>query len=148
MEKYQVKEGDTIVSIAQKFEVRVLDLIDQNELREVTYLEPGSILEIPINRNRLLDFYKVQENETLESVAQKYSCPVSTLAKMNGKGETEFLYPNETILVPKPGTEVYFTEEDDTVTSVARYFNTTEGNLQQVNPHLYLMAGQMIVYYR
>lgn len=44
---YIVEPGDTIQSIANKFNIRVIDLVKVNDLKDIYYLEPGLEIIIP-----------------------------------------------------------------------------------------------------
>ena len=65
---------------------------------------------------------------------------------INGLDPSEYIYPGQTILVPKQGVSVYITTMGDTIQNIARYFNTTVANLSYNNNNIYLLPDQLIVY--
>lgn len=81
-EKYTVKEGDTLASIAQSKNLRTQTLVSVNSLKTV-YPTVGSTLLIP---NQDGQFYTVQEGDTFFSIAQRFSLSISwkTLKEING----------------------------------------------------------------
>ena len=68
--EYEVKGGDTISGIAEKFGISVDTVKWANGLESLNYVKPGEKLKIlPVSGVAVI----VKEGETLESVAKKYS---------------------------------------------------------------------------
>jgi membrane-bound lytic murein transglycosylase D len=98
---HKVNKGDTLFSIAQRYNINVADLVTANNLRGHN-LQVGQILKIDTNSNskRMLASarrtgnsktsiipasYTVKKGDTLTSIAQRLNIPVSKLKKVHGK---------------------------------------------------------------
>ena len=105
MQTYIVMPGDTINSIAQKFNVDVISLVRENNLENIYYLVPGLELIIPISNNNnstnnangntmntttnssnngAFEYYTVKKGDNLYAIAKKYNISDKTLAEING----------------------------------------------------------------
>lgn len=74
--EYEVKGGDTISGIAEKFGVSVDSVKWANGLESLNYVKPGDKLKIlPVSGVAVV----VKEGESLESVAKKYSADAQTI---------------------------------------------------------------------
>ena len=82
---YEVLPGDTLYSIAKKYDTTIDSLIHINDLKD-TLLSVGQIIKIPstsINVSEEKNFYVVQEGDTLYSIAKKFHISVSELVLNN-----------------------------------------------------------------
>lgn len=77
---YFVKSGDTIISIAEKFCVRVEDLVLDNDLPIDSKIEVGDILWI---RKRNIALHIVKPLDTFESLSKKYNVSVNHIKSIN-----------------------------------------------------------------
>ena len=145
METYIVQFGDTVDSIAQNYNVNPGDIINANNLQMPYNLMQGQSLIIPINSSNVFDYYTIQKNDTLFGIANKYGTTVDLIAMINGIKPTEYIYPGQTLLVPKRGTSVYITQVGDTLGMVANNMGVTEGQLIRDNRGIYLLPEQLIV---
>lgn len=67
--EYEVKAGDTVSTIAEKFGVSIDTIIWENNLKSVKEIKPGQILRIlPVSGV----LYKVKPGETIYSIAKKH----------------------------------------------------------------------------
>ncbi len=57
----------------------------------------------------------------------------------------DYIYPNQTILIPKNNYSYYITAEGDTIGEVVKAFNTNIDKFLNENKTIYLMAGQLLV---
>lgn len=73
---YVVKSGDTLYSIAKKFNISVDKLKDMNNLTS-NLIKINQVLVIPSNT------YTVKAGDTLYSIAKKYNTTVSKLMELN-----------------------------------------------------------------
>ncbi len=64
-ETYITKEGDTIISVAKLFGIRIIDLIEANNLHDVYFLEPGMELTIPTDHPLGFKYYTVEKGDTI-----------------------------------------------------------------------------------
>lgn len=58
----------------------------------------------------------------------------------------DYIYPGQTIIIPKKGVQYYITKDEDTLKSASNVFGTSEDNLLKQNKGIYLLPGQMIFY--
>jgi len=101
---YQVEKGDTLYSIAKKYNVLVNDLIAINNLSSnILYI--GQNLQIPrdnIETNNII--YVVKPGDTLYRIANNYNVSVSDIMKLNNL-ETTLLSIGESIIIPNNNSD-------------------------------------------
>ena len=149
METYIVKEGDNIATIAKKYNISIVDLINQNNLENVYYLEPGLELIIPEERAPLgFTYYTVKKGDSLYEIAKRYNISVKDLSELNGLEINEYIYPEQRLLVPEEGVEVYITREKDTIQTIIDKLGTNREEIFVYNPKIYLLPEQLIAYRR
>lgn len=147
MQTYIVEPGDNIASIAKKFNVKVIDLVKENHLENIYYLAPGMELIIPdIPTEDVFEYYTVQKGDNLDEISKKYGITAQMLAEMNGLELNEYIYPEQKLLVPRAGVEVYITKDGDTLNSMADELGVSRENILLYNPNLYLLPEQLIAY--
>ncbi len=76
---YTVQRGDTLYSIAKRFETTVETLMQLNSLSDAT-LSVGQVLRLPA---RVVQ-HTVQRGDTLYSIARRYGSTVEAIQKENG----------------------------------------------------------------
>ena len=130
---YTVQKGDTLYSIAKKFNTTVEKLKDINKLNN-NIISLGQKLLVsekaPLDNN----YYVVQKGDTLYSIAKKYNLSVDEL-KMYNNLDNDVLSINQELLVYKPKDNyiTYIVEKGDTLYSIARKYNTTISNIADLN---------------
>lgn len=95
-ENYQVKSGETLTSIANRYGVSVADLAKTNNLSSNARLTVGQTIKVP----KLTTTHKVKSGETLNGLAKRYGISASELAKMNGLKPNDGLRVGQTLTVP------------------------------------------------
>lgn len=125
--EYIVKKGDTLYSIANKYNTTVNEIKNINNLKSNT-LSIGQILKIP----ELIDenYYIVKKGDTLYSISKKYNITVSELKSLNNL-TSNTLNINQKLIVPKINT--YTVKKGDTLYSIAKNNNTTVNNIKLKN---------------
>ena len=128
---YVIQEGDTFESIAINQNIPMFQLLALNGLEDAITLVPGNTLKIP---NQFYSFikYKVQNKEILR--------------QLNGLENTDFLYEDEELSIPKDHINVYFTKEEDTLQNISQKMKTSMPDLLQYNRRIFLLPSQVIVY--
>ncbi len=139
-----VMEGDTINSISSKF--KTSPEIIKNLNGDLSKLVPGMTLVIPKRTNNYLDYYVINEGDTLYNIARIYNTDPNLLAELNGINVNDYIYPNQTIIVPKRGTKLYITAEGDTLNEIAKGLDADIDELLKQNNKIYLQKEQLIVY--
>lgn len=141
---YLIKEDDTIDSIASKYGISPEILRELNGY--VFNLVPGNTLVVPRRRNDYFDYYTVSKGDTLYKIASDNNIDPSLLAQLNGINKSDYIYPNQTLLVPRSGTMLYITASGDTLSEIAKGFNVSIDKLVSQNDNIYLQSEQLIVY--
>jgi len=143
---YQVLPGEGLQNIAEKFDMEMQVLCELNGFAEDLEVRAGEAIVIPNNQANLFQTYRVKSGENLYEIGRRYNVSANDLALLNGLKSNEYIYPNQELLVPRMGVQIYITKEDDTLRSVARNFGTTPEMLQMENENIYLLPDQMIVF--
>ena len=146
MDVYIVEEGDNIENIGRKFNIPVIEIIKANNLTPPYLLTIGQSLTIPTNLYNIFDYYVVKKGDTLYSIAEKENITVDLIAGINGINPTEYIYENQTILIPKQGVELYITKDGDTIDTISEHFSAPSVDVIYSNNDIYLMPGQLIIY--
>ena len=125
--EYVVKKGDTLYSIAKKYNTTVNEIKSINNLKTNT-LSIGQILKIP----ELIDddYYIVKKGDTLYSISKKYNITVNELKSLNNL-TSNTLSINQKLIIPKINT--YTVKKGDTLYSIAKNNNTTVDNIKLKN---------------
>lgn len=80
---YVVNKGDSLWSISRKFNIDINDLIELNNLNDLTLQINQSILVPKQQENIETDIYIVNKGDTLWSISNKLNIPVQTLKELN-----------------------------------------------------------------
>jgi len=146
---YIVEVGDTIQSIAKKFKVSLDSLIKENNLENIYFLEPGLELIIPESNGsniEAFEYYTVKKGDSLYQIGLKYNISPELLAEINGLELNEYIFPDQKLLVPKPGIQVYITRKGDTLKLISNELGIPRENILLYNENIYLLPEQLIAY--
>ncbi len=132
---YIVKKGDTLYSIAQRYNITVDELKKQNQL-STNQLTIGQSLILP---STSFVTYTVQKGDTLYKIASQYNTTVDILKKLNNLssnilsiGQKIKLPSTEIINIPA-SLETYTVKSGDTLYSIAKKFDTTVDKIKSQN---------------
>ena len=105
VKQYTVKDGDSLWSIANSFNLDINTLFGCNTMKDPNYLRVGTVLRIP-NQDGI--FYKVAKGDTLAEIAKKHGTQTEQIVKANGL-DAGSLKDGEEIFLPgaKPVTTVF-----------------------------------------
>lgn len=81
-ESYIVQSGDTLYSIARKFNTNVNELIRLNNLSG-TALRVGQILKLPSTTETTQTIYTVKRGDSLYSIAKTFNTTVDEIKRLN-----------------------------------------------------------------
>jgi LysM repeat protein len=102
--EYFVQKGDTLSSIAQKFEITLNTLLWANELSNSSVISPGDkLIILPINGA----MYIVNKGDTLSEIAELYKAKILDIADYNNLGEGREIFIGDILIIPggeKPKT--------------------------------------------
>ncbi len=161
---YRVQRGDTLSSIARRYEVTLASLVSSNRLRS-QQVKPGQQLTIPgtasgqpahttvasaampaASSRKTPATHKVRAGETLWAIAEKYQLPVASLQRWNRlAGNTVKSGQVLQLQAPEPATVAslsssrvsvtyYKVKAGDSLNDIARRFNVQVKALKRWNP--------------
>jgi len=144
---YTVQKGDSLYSIANKFNTSINELITLNQLSS-NVLQIGQVLKIPtvITENEVPSTgYTVQKGDSLYSIANKFNTSVNELKALNNL-TSNTLQIGQLLNIPtgssgstsSPGStgnqgQTYTVQRGDSLYSIASKFNTTVNELVSFN---------------
>ena len=136
-ETYRVMDGDSLYSIANKYNISVNDLIDYNAL-PTTILTVGDVIKIPKNMVDVKEnVYVVKPGDTLYRIANAYNISINDLINANNLTSNILSIGQELVIPIKPTTEedyvVYEVVPNDTLYGIARRFNTKVDAIKSYN---------------
>jgi len=106
---YTVRKGDTLSSVAEKFNIPTTLLLTLNGLSWNSILHEGQIVKLttaPAKQKGIAparstdDSYTVAAGETLMDVAAQFGISVSALAQANGLTPTDQVFSGEDLIIP------------------------------------------------
>ena len=132
---YIVKEGDSLYSIAQKYNTTVDELRKLNGLTS-NIINVGQILKLPEKENIVdYDLYIVKKGDTLYKIANTYNISVNELKKINNL-TSDTLSIGDQLLVPiieESDYTIYIVKKGDSLYSIAQKYNTTVDSIKKLN---------------
>ena len=149
---YIVQPGDSLYLIAQKYNVTVEALKEENNLSS-NILDVGEKLRIPGEDNGLEDdkeakeeIYTVQTGDSLYIIARKYNVTMEDI-KLENELDSDILYVGQKLIIPisdkneEDGDEVkednnlkqYYVQPGDSLYEIAKKFNTTINIIRELN---------------
>ena len=131
---YIVKKGDSLYSIAQKYNTSVEELKKVNNL-DSNQLVIGQQLIIPTLEDIEENYYIVKAGDNLYSIANKYNISVNELKSINNLVSDNLYIGQKILLVPMNNSDnnIYKVEAGDTLYSIARKYNTTIKDIMDKN---------------
>ena len=131
---YTVQKGDSLYSIAKKFNTTVDALKDANNLINNT-LAINQILIIPSKELESNDTYIVMSGDTLYKIANKFNTSVNEIKSLNNL-TSNILSVGQSLKIPTNNQEdyqIYTVIKGDNLYSIAKNFNTTQDEIMKLN---------------
>ena len=133
---YTVKSGDSLWSIAKKYNVSLSDLKEANGIAN-SLLTIGDVLKIPVKEEDELkeNTYTVKSGDSLYKIAQTYNTTVNELVNLNNLTTTS-LSVGQVLRLPNVGTtttNTYTVKSGDSLYKIAQAYNTTVNELVNLN---------------
>lgn len=129
-DEYNVQKGDSLYSIAKKFNTTVDKIKELNNLTN-NILTVGQILKIP-TEEETEKIYTVKSGDTIYSIAKKNNINIELLKSANDL-TSNLLTVGQKLIIPEETTTMYKVQKGDNLYSIARKFNTTVSELKQLN---------------
>lgn len=150
---YIVKKGDSLYSIANKYNTTVDELKRINNLTS-NILSIGQVLKLPsdkvsdIEKEENTISYTVQKGDSLYSIARKYSTTIDKIKDLNNL-TTNLLSIGQVLLIPTDTNleTTYTVQKGDSLYSIAKKYDTTVDRLKQLNnlKSNLLSIGQILI---
>lgn len=144
-DKYLIRYGDTLSTIAKKFNTEETTIMELNNIPFPDMIREGKEIIVPIKKEKYFEYYTIEKGDNLYSIARRYNINPDLLAILNGLDSDDYIYPNQQILIPKSNYSYYVTKEGDTLNTVSRRFNLSNKELIDNNDTIYLLEGQLLV---
>ena len=135
---YTVKAGDTVSSIARKFQLSTNQLLQLNNLDAKTLIVPGQKLKLVANavvpasqaKANAATVHVVKRGETVQSIAKKYSISITTVLSINKLSAKAIIFPGQRLLIgsvipkaAKPITpQTHTVQSGETLASIANFY--------------------------
>mgnify|MGYP004464581369 FL=1 len=150
---YIVKKGDSLYSIANKYNTTIDELKRINNLTS-NILSIGQVLKLPsdkvsdIEKEENTISYTVQKGDSLYSIARKYDTTIDRIKDLNNL-TTNLLSIGQVLLIPTDTNleTTYTVQKGDSLYSIAKKYNTTVDRLKQLNnlSSNLLSIGQILI---
>lgn len=150
---YIVKKGDSLYSIANKYNTTVEELKRINNLTS-NILSIGQVLKLPSDKANNVEkeentiSYTVQKGDSLYSIARKYDTTIDRIKDLNNL-TTNLLSIGQVLLIPTDTNleTTYTVKKGDSLYSIAKKYNTTVDRLKQLNnlSSNLLSIGQILI---
>ena len=150
---YIVKKGDSLYSIANKYNTTVDELKRINNLTS-NILSIGQVLKLPSDKASNVEkeentiSYTVQKGDSLYSIARKYDTTIDRIKDLNNL-TTNLLSIGQVLLIPTDTNleTTYTVQKGDSLYSIAKKYNTTVDRLKQLNnlSSNLLSIGQILI---
>ena len=123
---YTVKSGDSLWSIANKFNTTVNAIKNLNNLTS-NNLSIGQVLQIPVSTSTGTgNTYTVKSGDSLWSIANRYNTTVDTLKQLNGLTSNSLSIGQVLQLPTSMSTGItYVVKSGDSLWALAQRYNTT-----------------------
>lgn len=141
---YQVMSGDTLYSLANKYNITVDELKKLNDLIDDN-LVVGQLLNVPSGLSTA-NTYIVASGDTLYSIAKEFNTSLDILKEINNLSNN-LLSVGQKLFIPVVEEMTYVVKKGDTLYSIARNFNISVDELKRLNnlTNNILSIGQILI---
>lgn len=141
-EEYKVAKGDSLYTIAKRYDTTVAELTDINMLTSAV-IYPGQVLLVPkrVATDYYFEEYITTVGDTIETIGSKFNVDTVTLGLYNDFGNLR-LDANQSIKIPR--RNVYIVKRDDDVDSILSKTNRTADQLLRANSSNWLKTGTKV----
>ena len=111
---YRVISGDTVGSIAQRFDTSIGAIIAANHLKDANLIFPGQVLNIPgVTRTSAGGWgapasaggrvYRVVASDTVSAIAERFGTSAGAIIAANHLSDPNLIFPGQDLIVPGAG---------------------------------------------
>ena len=143
---YTVTVNDTLDKIANQFGTTSGVLAQINGIGSTEVLMPEKQLVVPVVQKQPYQYYTVKKGDNMYEIAKKNNIDYNLLLQLNGLEKNDYIYPNQTILLPRKGLGIYLTKEDDTLEDILRSLGISMEELMKENNNIYLRPDQVLIF--
>lgn len=148
---HQVKRGETLAALARQYGVSVTVIQNANAITDVTALQIGQKLKIPVSGNVAVAksgpqviSHAIQKGETLETIAARYKVRIEALKQTNTITNVRKLQIGQVLKVPLSNASVlaktqekrtltYHVKRGDSLSKIASTFGVSVDQLKEWN---------------
>lgn len=131
-EYYIVQKGDTLYSISKKFQMKIEELKELNNISSDT-LQVGQVLIIDDNKSSDNNqTYIVAKGDSLWGISKKYNIPINELIEIN-QLDNLTLQIGQELIIPSSEKDIYIVQKGDTLWSVAKKNGLSVEELKKLN---------------
>ncbi|KRM52329.1 LysM peptidoglycan-binding domain-containing protein [Ligilactobacillus araffinosus] len=137
---YTVKSGDTLSSIATRFNTTYQDLARLNNIASPYVIYPNQVIKIKgdntvaNNTSNSATTYVVKSGDTLSGIANKFGTSYQSLASLNGISNPNYIYVGERLKVKGyVSTRAYKVTYGDTLSGISNKLGVSVSYLAQKN---------------
>lgn len=151
---YKVVSGDTLSSIATKYNTTYQALAQLNGITNPNLIGIGQVLKVngTTSTPTASNTYTVQSGDTLSGIASKFGTTYQALAQINGISNPNAIYIGQVITyqgTAQTSSQSYTVRSGDNLSSIAKTLGTTVSHLVSVNSISnanLIYAGQVLNY--
>ena len=134
---YTIKKGDTLYTIAKKYNTTVDNIKQLNNLSN-NNLNIGQIIKIPEHKEETKTenekIYIVKKGDSLYKIAKEYNTTVNEIKKINNL-TSNLLSIGQKLQVPnaQDNYSIYIVKKGDSLYKIAKEYNTTISEIKKLN---------------
>lgn len=140
---YQISGNESLDMVANEVGITTDELKKLNGIFSDVVLRPGSFLIVP-KYDSNYEKYIVKKGDNMYAIAKEYNVSYPDLLKLNGLDDGDYIYPNDTILIPRQGN-IYITEEE-TLEDISSKSGKSLSEIANANPKLVVKEDQVVRY--
>jgi len=107
IERYTVKEGDTLSSIAANFGISLNTVLWANNLSVNSFINPGKeLIILPVSGV----LHMVRPGDTLSGLASAYKVDIKKIIELNGLADPEDIFAGDLLIIP--GAKKQITQQE------------------------------------
>jgi membrane-bound lytic murein transglycosylase D len=139
---HRVKAGETLSSIAEKYNITVSDLTSLNNINKKKPISAGSVLKVARPRaeqtkpkEEKLITYSVRQGDSLFSLAKKFDTTAQKIKEIN-KLKADSVQVGQTLKIaagPLFGLDIYKVKNGDTISNIAQRYNMNVNDFLRIN---------------